>query len=148
MWIRSFSPNVQEIERRKSIKRFGTLKTPRPVPQPPLPFRSTEVVEVEEKPVGTYKAPAILTPNKQIYTTVRIFNLPITLTKRDFEIFLVGNTKAAISTLTFVTDKEKKTFKGFAFCGFTNNGAANAFIKDIDGKVLDSHKIGAALVKK
>lgn len=147
MRIVEYCPEMASVARRKSI-RFGKSDAPPPVAGNALPFKRGCVAEAVEVAVGTYRAPVVMTANKQIFTTVRIFNLPLTLAKRDLESFLAHNTRVAVLSFVFVTDKEKKTFKGSAFCGFADMDAANAFIKNIDGKVIENYKIGAVLVKR
>lgn len=143
-----YCPNTTDISRRSAIKRFGNVDTPAPFVQEPLPFKLSCTEPVKEIATGTYKAPVIVPTGAQNYSTVKVFNLPLTLSRRDFEAFLAGHTRAPVSTLTFVTDREKRTFRGFAFCGFADAEVASLFIKDIDGRVIDNYKVGAMIVRR
>lgn len=130
--------------------RFGDFETPPPALSEALPFQLAEAVEDEVSAPTTeaYRAPVLVPTGDRVYTTVRIFNLPLSQTRRELEIFLARNTQVPICTLTYVTDREKRTFRGFVFCSFANTESANAFVKDVDGKVIENHKIGAVLVKR
>lgn len=143
-----YCPDISAISRRRAIKKFGNVDTPAPAVQDPLPFKLSSTEPAKEVATGTYKAPVIIPTGAQSYTTVKVFNLPLTLSRRDFEAFLAGYTRAPMSTLTFVTDREKRTFRGFAFCGFADTDTASAFIKDIDGRVIDNYKVGAVVVRR
>lgn len=143
-----YCPNAADISRRSAMKKFGSVDTPAPSAQEPLPFKLGCTEPTKEVATGTYKAPVIVPTGTQSYTTVKVFNLPLTLTRREFEAFLAGHTRAAVSTLTFVTDREKRTFRGFAFCSFADAEVASSFIKDIDGRVIDNYKIGAMIVRR
>lgn len=150
MRTRGYTPDKAEVERRKSIQRFGDFDTPKPAFSEALPFKLGETVDVESPlPVSeAYRVPVMMPTSNRVYTTVRIFNLPISFTRREFETFLARITKVPISTLTFVMDREKRAFRGFAFCSFIDTETANTFVKDVDGRVIDSHKVGAVLVRK
>lgn len=143
-----YCPNATDISRRSAIKKFGNIDIPSPSVQEPLPFKLSSTEPTKEIVTGTYRAPVIVSTGTQSYTTVKVFNLPLKLSKREFEAFIAGHTRASVSTLTFVTDREKRTFRGFAFCGFADTEVASSFIKDIDGRVIDNYKVGAMIVRR
>ncbi|KCZ76037.1 hypothetical protein H311_01821 [Anncaliia algerae PRA109] len=149
MRILEYNPNESEIRRRAEVL-IPLKEYPAPMREEALPFKQKEeVAVVKETNTSIYVTPLIFDDPIISYTSVRIFNLPLSILKQELEQNLITWSKVNYSSLSFITVKgDVSKFRGFVFVNFKNKEDAIQFIRDVDGRVWDNYKIGAQIVKE
>lgn len=150
MQIITYNPNESEIEKRKKIfKPLTDYPSPLIKEIPVFKKHLKEETILKESSSTIYVTPTLLFDTKVEHTTVRVFNLPVSIVKQELEVNLFNWTRVNYTSLSFITAKgDVNKFRGFVFVNFKSENDAIQFIKDVDGKVWDNYKIGAQLVKK
>ncbi|ELQ76377.1 putative Nucleotide-binding, alpha-beta plait, RNA recognition motif domain protein [Trachipleistophora hominis] len=150
-----YEPNHDRINKRKTMKLFGTTaasligtrvstKLSSPVfyrhdqPQEVAPYKYTPAY----KPTNEYIAP------KSMPFTLHVYNIPRNINKKSFLDVVSKRVNEPIFHCNFVNDRERDVFLGVAYLRFKNEESGRKAMKALDGMQMGDLIIGANVAKR
>ncbi|KAI5168325.1 hypothetical protein PAEPH01_0038 [Pancytospora epiphaga] len=159
METKKFIPDEEAIKRRAEVRPFGRaamydVVEPEMVSfvlssgSKPLLAEDSRVIET---PVVSSYVPPVL--QKSSYNTgitdvtVRVSNIPKTLSNREVYDFLMANCGRCFERCNLAYDKETRESRGIAYVTLSSNEKASEFAHKVMTLVIDNLKLGAEILK-
>lgn len=153
----TYKPDEEKIKQRSTIKMFGevahsfigkTYSSKLPAPKFHLQDEPQEKADVYQY-VPTFQSKTdYMMPTKNMPFTLRVCNIPKSLSKREFIDIIASKLENPIFYCNMANDREKGTFTGVSYLKFDNEEIARKAMKVLDGVQIGDCLIGVDIAKR
>merc|ERR1711860_197752 len=145
-----YTPDLEKIEKRKKLPVFGEIANSflgescsSRLPAPKFHMQN----EPQEKPdvyqyVPTFQASSEYVRTKDMPFTLRVFNIPKNLSKKEFLDLICTKLENPVFHCNLVFDRERQVFLGVAYMKFDNEEKARIAMKSLDGMQIGDCLLG------